>query len=94
MKLHMPTMRNFRRDEEAVRKLSPEQFRVTQTTGTERPGTGEYPHNEEPGIYVDVVSGEPLFASSEKFDSGSGWPSFTRASTLPTSTKSATRRTL
>ena len=78
MKLHKPTMRNFRRDEEAVRKLSPEQFRVTQQSGTERPGTGEYLHNEEPGIYVDVVSGEPLFASSDKFDSGSGWPSFTR----------------
>jgi peptide-methionine (R)-S-oxide reductase len=71
-------MRNFRRDEEAIRKLSPEQFRVTQTSGTERPGTGEYLHNEEPGIYVDVVSGEPLFASLAKFDSGSGWPSFTR----------------
>jgi peptide-methionine (R)-S-oxide reductase len=69
---------HFRRDEEAVRKLSPEQFRVTQQSGTERPGTGEYLHNEEPGIYVDVVSGEPLFASSDKFDSGSGWPSFTR----------------
>ena len=78
MKLHQPTLRNFRRDEEAVRKLSPEQFRVTQRSGTERPGTGEYLHNEEPGIYVDVVSGEPLFASSDKFDSGSGWPSFTR----------------
>ena len=78
MKLHKPTMRNFRRDEEAVRKLSPEQFRVTQQSGTERPGTGEYLHNDEPGIYVDVVSGEPLFASSNKFDSGSGWPSFTR----------------
>jgi peptide-methionine (R)-S-oxide reductase len=68
----------FRRDEEAVRKLSPEQFRVTQQSGTERSGTGEYLHNEEPGIYVDVVSGEPLFDSSDKFDSGSGWPSFTR----------------
>ena len=78
MKLHKPTMRNFRRDEEAVRKLSPEQFRVTQRSGTEPPGTGEYLHNEEPGIYVDVVSGEPLFASSAKFDSGTGWPSFTR----------------
>jgi peptide-methionine (R)-S-oxide reductase len=78
MKLQKPTMGNFRRDEEAVRKLSPEQFRVTQQSGTERPGTGEYLHNEEPGIYVDVVSGEPLFASSAKFDSGSGWPSFTR----------------
>jgi peptide-methionine (R)-S-oxide reductase len=71
-------MRNFRRDEEAVRELSPEQFRVTQRSGTECPGTGEYLHNEESGIYVDVVSGEPLFASSDKFDSGSGWPSFTR----------------
>ena len=78
IKTHKPTMRNFRRDEEAVRELSPEQFRVTQRSGTECPGTGEYLHNEEPGIYVDVVSGEPLFASSDKFDSGSGWPSFTR----------------
>ena len=78
MKLQKPTMGNFRRDEEAVRRLSPEQFRVTQRSGTERPGTGEYLHNEEPGIYVDVVSGEPLFVSSDKFDSGSGWPSFTR----------------
>lgn len=78
MKLQKPTMGNFRRDEEAIRKLSPEQFRVTQRSGTERPGTGEYLHNEEPGIYVDLVSGEPLFASSHKFDSGSGWPSFTR----------------
>ena len=78
IKTHKPTMRNFRRDEEAVRELSPEQFRVTQRSGTESPGTGEYLHNEEPGIYVDVVSGEPLFASSDKFDSGSGWPSFTR----------------
>ena len=78
MTLHKPTMPNFRRDEEAVRNLSPEQFRVTQRSATERPGTGEYLHNEEPGIYVDLVSGEPLFASSHKFDSGSGWPSFTR----------------
>ena len=78
MTLHKPTMRNFRRDEEAVRELSAEQFRVTQRSGTESPGTGEYLHNEEPGLYVDVVSGEPLFASSDKFDSGSGWPSFTR----------------
>jgi methionine-R-sulfoxide reductase len=78
IKTHKPPMRNFRRDEEAVRELSPEQFRVTQRSGTECPGTGEHLHNEEPGIYVDVVSGEPLFASSDKFDSGSGWPSFTR----------------
>ena len=71
-------MRKFSRDEEAIRKLSPEQYRVTQQAATERPGTGEYLHNNEPGIYVDVVSGEPLFASSNKFDSGSGWPSFTK----------------
>ena len=78
MKVNKPAMRDFVRDEAAVRKLSPEQYRVTQQGGTERPGTGEYLHNEEPGIYVDVVSGEPLFASSDKFDSGCGWPSFTR----------------
>jgi len=51
---------------------------VTQKNGTERPFTGEYWDNHEPGIYVDVVSGEPLFASVDKFDSGTGWPSFTR----------------
>jgi peptide-methionine (R)-S-oxide reductase len=71
-------MRKFSRNEDAIRKLSPDQYRVTQQSATEHPGTGEYLHNEEPGIYVDVVSGEPLFASSDKFDSGSGWPSFTR----------------
>lgn len=71
-------MRKFSRDEEAIRKLSPEQYRVTQQAATELPGSGEYLYNNEPGIYVDVVSGEPLFASSNKFDSGSGWPSFTR----------------
>ena len=58
--------------------LSPEQFNVTQKNGTERPFTGEYWDNHEPGIYVDVVSGEPLFASVDKFDSGTGWPSFTK----------------
>src|SRR5688572_8959661 len=71
-------MQKFTKDLEVVSKLSPQQYRVTQQSGTEPPGTGEYLHNEEPGIYVDVVSGEPLFASSDKFDSGSGWPSFTR----------------
>jgi peptide-methionine (R)-S-oxide reductase len=71
-------MRKFDRSPEAIAKLTPEQYRVTQRSGTEIAGTGEYLHNEEPGIYVDVVSGEPLFASSDKFDSGSGWPSFTR----------------
>ena len=68
----------YRITEEAVAKLTPEQFRVTQKSGTERPFTGEYDKHFESGIYVDVVSGEPLFASSAKFNSGSGWPSFTK----------------
>jgi peptide-methionine (R)-S-oxide reductase len=71
-------MSRYTRSPEALSQLSPEQYRVTQESGTERPGTGEYLHNKEPGIYVDVVSGEPLFASSDKFESGCGWPSFTR----------------
>jgi peptide-methionine (R)-S-oxide reductase len=71
-------MNNFAKTPDAVAKLTREQYRVTQEGATERPGTGEYLHNDEPGIYVDVVSGEPLFASSAKFDSGSGWPSFTK----------------
>jgi peptide-methionine (R)-S-oxide reductase len=71
-------MSRYTRSPEAVSQLSPEQYRVTQESGTERPGTGEYLHNKEPGIYVDVVSGEPLFASSDKFESGCGWPSFTK----------------
>ena len=71
-------MASYGKSKEAIEKLSPEQFRVTQQSGTERPGTGEHLHNKEPGIYVDVVSGEPLFASSDKFESGCGWPSFTK----------------
>jgi peptide-methionine (R)-S-oxide reductase len=71
-------MSEYRKTPEAIAKLTPEQFRVTQKSGTERPGTGEYLDNEEPGIYVDIVSGEPLFASSDKFESGCGWPSFTK----------------
>jgi peptide-methionine (R)-S-oxide reductase len=71
----MPT---YRKDPDAISRLSPEQYRVTQQSATERPGSGEYLDNKEPGIYVDVVSGEPLFASPDKFDSGSGWPSFTK----------------
>lgn len=74
----MNEMREFKRDDEAIRKLTPEQYRVTQQSGTEPPGTGEYLDNKEPGIYVDIVSGEPLFASSDKFESGCGWPSFTK----------------
>src|SRR5690606_41951024 len=62
----------------AIARLTPEQYRVTQQSGTEPPGTGEYLDNKEPGIYVDIVSGEPLFASSDKFESGCGWPSFTK----------------
>jgi peptide-methionine (R)-S-oxide reductase len=71
-------MRTFTKDPAAISKLSPEQYRVTQQSGTERPGTGEYLDNKEPGIYVDIVSGEPLFASSDKYESGCGWPSFTK----------------
>ena len=74
----MTEMREFKRDDEAIRKLTPEQYRVTQQSGTEPPGTGEYLDNKEPGVYVDIVSGEPLFASSDKFESGCGWPSFTK----------------
>ena len=69
---------NYHKNPEAVGALSPEQYQVTQKNGTERPFTGEYWDNHEPGIYVDVVSGEPLFASVDKFDSGTGWPSFTK----------------
>lgn len=71
-------MTTYSKSEDAIAKLTPEQFRVTQQSGTERPGTGEYLDNKEPGIYVDVVSGEPLFASSDKYESGCGWPSFTK----------------
>jgi peptide-methionine (R)-S-oxide reductase len=71
-------MATYRKTTEAVSALTPEQYRVTQESATERAGTGAYLHNKEPGIYVDIVSGEPLFASSDKFDSGCGWPSFTK----------------
>lgn len=71
-------MADYRKTPEAVAALTPEQYRVTQESGTERPGTGAYLDNKEPGIYVDVVSGEPLFASADKYESGCGWPSFTK----------------
>jgi peptide-methionine (R)-S-oxide reductase len=71
-------MSDYRKTPEALAKLTPEQFRVTQQSGTERPFHNEFNDNHEPGIYVDVVSGEPLFSSFDKFDSGCGWPSFTR----------------
>jgi peptide-methionine (R)-S-oxide reductase len=69
-------MSTYRKDSGVVAGLTPEQFRVTQQNATERPGTGAYLHHAEPGIYVDVVSGEPLFSSSAKFDAHCGWPSF------------------
>jgi peptide-methionine (R)-S-oxide reductase len=71
-------MKRYRKTHEAITNLSPEQFLVTQKNATEHPGTGEYLDHKEPGIYVDVVSSEPLFASSDKYESGCGWPSFTK----------------
>ena len=68
----MPT---YSKNPDAVSRLSPEQYRITQTNGTERPFDNAYWDSKEPGIYVDVVSGEPLFASINKFDSHTGWPS-------------------
>ena len=68
----------YAKTDKALAALTPEQFRVTQKNGTERPFTGEYDHHFEPGIYVDVVSGEPLFASADKYNSGCGWPAFTK----------------
>lgn len=71
---------NFRKPPaaELQKKLTPLQFEVTQRGGTERPFANEYADNHRPGIYVDVVSGEPLFSSLDKYDSGTGWPSFTK----------------
>ena len=69
-------MPQYEKTNAAIDALSPEEFHVTQRSGTERPGTGKYLNNKEPGIYVDIVSGEPLFASGDKYESGCGWPSF------------------
>jgi peptide-methionine (R)-S-oxide reductase len=71
-------MTTYHKSTDVISKLSKEQYRVTQENGTERPGSGEHLNNTLPGIYVDIVSGEPLFASSDKFDSGCGWPSFSK----------------
>ena len=71
----MPT---YEKNPDVIAALDPEEYWVTQENGTERPGTGKYLGNKEPGIYVDVVSGEPLFASADKYESGCGWPSFTK----------------
>jgi len=69
-------MPDYCKSEKALSALSPQQRRVTQENATEAPGTGAYLHNDEPGIYIDIVSMEPLFSSSDKFESGCGWPSF------------------
>ena len=71
-------MPSWTKDPDRIAALSAEEFYVTQRSGTERPGTGKYLKNKEPGIYVDIVSGEPLFASSDKYESGCGWPSFVK----------------
>ncbi|MDN5568126.1 MAG: peptide-methionine (R)-S-oxide reductase MsrB [Paracoccus sp. (in: a-proteobacteria)] len=68
----------YQKSKDAIDRLTPEQYRVTQENGTERAFTGEYDHHFEPGIYVDIVSGEPLFASGTKYNSGCGWPAFTK----------------
>lgn len=65
--------------EELKKKLNKEQYNVTQNAGTERPYTHEYNDLEEKGIYVDIVTGEPLFSSEDKYDAGCGWPSFTKS---------------
>ncbi len=71
-------MTRYTKDQDTISRLSAEQYRVTQENGTERPGTGSYLDNKQAGVYVDIVSGEPLFASSDKYESGCGWPSFTK----------------
>ena len=71
-------MVKYPRNPDVIATLSNEEFWVTQKNGTERPGTGKLLYNKDPGIYVDVVSGEPLFASTDKYESGCGWPSFTK----------------
>ncbi|NCW14536.1 MAG: peptide-methionine (R)-S-oxide reductase [Rhodobacteraceae bacterium] len=71
-------MAKYERNPDVIAALSDEEFWVTQKSGTERPGTGKLLYNKEPGLYVDIVSGEPLFASSDKYESGCGWPSFTK----------------
>ena len=70
-------MSGYNKDPEQIARLTPEQYRVTQNSGTEPPFNNAFWDNKEPGLYVDVVSGEPLFASTDKYDSRSGWPSFT-----------------
>jgi peptide-methionine (R)-S-oxide reductase len=71
-------MSEYKKSAESISRLSPEQFRVTQQSGTERPFENAFWDHDEPGIYVDIVSGEQLFSSLDKFDSHCGWPSFTK----------------
>ncbi|KAA0069116.1 peptide-methionine (R)-S-oxide reductase MsrB [Rhodanobacter sp. T12-5] len=71
-------MSTYRKTPEALSRLTPEQYRVTQEAATERPFDNAYNDHRDPGLYVDIVSGEPLFTSLDKFDSHCGWPSFTR----------------
>ena len=71
-------MSNYSKNPDAIANLTPEQIRVSRENGTERPFTGEYLDNKQQGLYVDLVSGEPLFTSMDIFDSGCGWPSFTK----------------
>ena len=71
-------MAEYEKTAQAIAKLTPEQYNVTQRSATERPFQNAYWDQEEPGLYVDIVSGEPLFTSLDKFDSHCGWPSFTR----------------
>ena len=71
-------MAKYTRDPDAIAALEPDAYYVTQESGTERPGTGRYLGNKQKGLYVDIVSGEPLFVSAAKYESGCGWPSFTR----------------
>lgn len=71
-------MTTYQKSTDAISALTKEQYRVTQESGTEQAGSGEHLNNTLPGIYVDIVSGEPLFTSSDKYESGCGWPSFTK----------------
>lgn len=76
LKQREPPVTTYRKTEDAIKALTPEQYRVTQLNGTEYPGTGAHLHTKDPGLYVDVVTGEPLFLSADKYESGCGWPAF------------------
>ena len=86
-------MTPYQKSTDTISALTKEQYRVTQESGTERAGSGEHLNNTLPGIYVDIVSGEPLFASSDKYESGCGWPSFTKPIEKNMSKKSRVKAT-